>query len=107
MNPSEPILDLNGNLIPVDDEKGSWTYGRAMVLCLLNQPNPPADEKVERFVLATKISAATDDLLLDNDEIKLLDSAAKECFGPLIYCRVLEQIDPVKMQKAAKSNGNK
>ena len=98
---TQPIKALNGDNIPIcapdKPECGkTMTVADAAQFALLNAPGDnqvKGDEKMRRFLLATKIQA-NPHVILTADEVKLIKDAVGVSFGPLVVGRVNQAIDP-------------
>ena len=92
LDPEENIKDGDGTLI---------TLRSACTMALLGgeQRSLTEKEKVDRYILAQKISLCAK-IELTADEIVLLKSAVGKSFGPLVVGRVFEIVDPPSMPKS-------
>ena len=81
------------------------TFRKTAVRSLLSSAVTKPEEKLERYTLAQMLQAGPKTIELDNDQIQNIKEDVGAAFGILIYGRVSEIIDPVKIKASSKAKG--
>jgi len=93
---STVLKDIDGK--PIPDGEGQATLGRACANALLiDDRDASGDEKVKRFLIATKIRDAKKINDLPVEDIALIKKLVAKAFPPLIVGRCWEILDPKKV----------
>lgn len=79
------------------------TFRKTAVRALLQSSVAKPEEKLERYTLAQILQAGPKTMELDNDQIQNIKKDVGAAFGILIYGRVCEIIDPVKVKASLKA----
>ena len=90
---NEVLKTLDGQTMRDVDAQGNATDGtikRAMINAVLSAVEKDSGvDKVKKYELAKKIHAS-DEVDLNEDEIKLIKDRVGECFGPIIVGQIHE-----------------
>ncbi len=94
------LTDLDGK--PVKNSEIEVTLGAAATHALLtpfpDEQNLSGEEKVKRFLLATKVREAKD-VKLTIDELNMIKKLVGKAYAPLLVGRIWEIIDPASVEK--------
>lgn len=102
---STVILDMEGK--PIVDQGVETTLGKYVIAALLavyqDEPNLAGEEKVKRFVIASKIQSAAgtpgQKVDLTVDEIALVKKLCGKAFAPMVVGRLWALLDPASVPK--------
>lgn len=102
---TEPILDYEGNKIPIADKKGGYFDVRLAIVNAINyfeqDKAPLAEEKAKVYGLSVKVYGKNE-VDFTVDELAFIKQKAGEALTAVAYGRLLDIIDP---QPAEPSKG--
>jgi hypothetical protein len=100
-----PLAQLDGQPFVAQDGKPiTMTLATVAETALLasyqDEQNLSGEDKVKRFVLATKIHGAAKDLPLTSDEVSLVKKLIGKSYNPLIVGQAWRLLDPASVPDA-------
>ena len=107
INFSQPITQLNGQpMVGPDGKPVELTLAtvaeNVLTSSFQDEPNLKGDEKVKRFVLATKIyddATAKKNTDISADDITLLKTLIAKAYNPLVTGQAWKMLDPASVPK--------
>lgn len=99
MNINKTITDFFGNEVLTVDESGQnkkgLTYKDGMIVALLNssKQGETDEEKYKKFELAKKISLATDELVIESPEQRLIRTCSAIAWGTLVHGLLVDFVE--------------
>ena len=97
---SQNICNINGEVMKSDDEGTPVTLGIVAVNALLTnsekeekEKSISADEKVKRFLLASKIQSAKEEVSLTVEEVAIIKKTIAYIYTTLVVGRAFELLE--------------
>ena len=96
---TQGFTDLDGATLTMNDKPdGPVATLRLLAIRALLSPQIEGGDKGDRYMLAMKIHLA-DKIELRAEDVTLLKLVASKAYGPLVYGRIVEVIDPAALKK--------
>ena len=87
--------DSTGKVVPLTLRAAAET---ALMASYPDEQNLSGQEKLKRYILATKIEKATKTLDLTTDEVTLLKTLIAKAYGPLVVGEAWAVLDPASVK---------
>jgi hypothetical protein len=92
INPEQKLTDIKGEELK-DKDKSVYAKDIMVNALLVNDEKAEGTDKMERFLLAKKVSQATNEISLKAEEIVLIKEMVGKVYSPLIVGQIYELLE--------------